>query len=178
VNCSNLGRFTDKAAKIILLRAFGLSPDVLLKKVSIAANNRTEVEETDGVILANEVRRDDAKRVQDITNRLAGQLAKPFAAQGVGFEFRGRYGKNDDTLLQKDEHMADAIRHIGAVPVLGMFSTSNAAGAMLRLRRSWVIVQGRETVSLLAELTGFDLIEYLHSRHKMLAPAIDLIKKS
>ena len=173
---TNLGRFTDKAAKRILGDAFGLSDDVLLKKVTITANDTVETEETDGVVLVSDVSEGDATHVQAMADDLASRLTQPFPASGIGFEFRGRYGKNDDTLIQKDEHMAEAIRALGAVPVMGTFSTSNAEGAITRLRRSWVVVQGRETVDVLAKLTGFDLIEYLKSRSKILSPVIDIIK--
>jgi hypothetical protein len=173
---TNLGRFTDKATKIILAGAFNVIPLVLLKKVTIASNNRTETEETDGVLLVDEVDAKTVARLRTVTNRLKRQLTNPFDAKGLGFEFRGRYGKNDDTLIQKDEHMAHAIRGLGAVPVLATFSTNNARGAIARLRNSWVIVSGMETINLLAELTNIDLVDYLKSRESMLAPVKTLLK--
>jgi len=123
---TNLGRFTDKAAKIILKDAFDLTAEQLLKTVSIKSNNKTETEETDGVVLVAEIPLKLRARVQKIADRLAMSLAKPMTPLGIGFELRGRYGKNDDTLLQKDEHMADAIRELGAVPVMATFSICNA----------------------------------------------------
>src|SRR5262245_40438387 len=51
---TNLGRFTDKATKIILAGAFNVAPLTLRKKVTITANSRTETEETDGVLLIDE----------------------------------------------------------------------------------------------------------------------------
>lgn len=173
---TNLGRFTDKATKIIIAGAFNVPAITLLKKVSIVANNRTETEETDGVLLMNEVDPKTVGRLKDVTNRLKKQLAHPFEASGLGFEFRGRYGKNDDTLIQKDEHMAHAIRDLGAVPVLATFSTNNARGAIARLRGSWVVVAGMETIDLLAELTEINLVDYLKSRKNMLAPVKALLK--
>jgi hypothetical protein len=166
---TNLGRFTDKATKIILAGAFNVTPLTLLKKVTITANNRTETEETDGVLLVDEVDAKAVARLRTITNRLKKQLADPLDAKGLGFEFRGRYGKNDDTLIQKDEHMAHAIRDLGAVPVLAIFSTNNAKGAIARLRNSWVVMAGMETINLLGELTEINLVEYLKSRETMLA---------
>lgn len=173
---TNLGRFTDKATKIILAGAFNVTPLTFLKKVTITANNRTETEETDGVLLLNEVEAKMVARLRSVTNRLKKQLADPFDAQGLGFEFRGRYGKNDDTLIQKDEHMAHAIRGLGAVPILATFSTNNAKGAIARLRNSWVVVAGMETIHLLAELTEVNLVDYLKSRESMLAPVKALLK--
>lgn len=167
---TNLGRFTDKATKVIFGVASGLDAAKLLKTVEISANDAVETEEVDGVLLLDEVDVKMRARLQTVTDRLKTQHSADANARGLGFEFRGRYGKNDDTLLQKDEHMAAAIRGLGAIPVLGMFSTANAATAMARLRRSWVIVAGHETTDLLAELTGFDLIAYLKSRAEMLAP--------
>ncbi len=113
---TNLGRFTDKAAKIILADAFGLSKEQLLKKVEIRSNNTVEIEETDGVILASELTPERGRRVRAVAAKLAQHLQKPFNADGVGFELRGRYGKNDDTLIQKDEHMAEAISSFGSRP--------------------------------------------------------------
>lgn len=173
---TNLGRFTDKATKIILAGAFNVTPLILLKKVTISANNRTETEETDGVLLVDEVDSNMVGRLQTVTNRLKEQLADPFDAKGLGFEFRGRYGKNDDTLIQKDEHMAHAIRDLGAVPVLATFSTNNARGAIARLRNSWVVVAGMETINLLAELTEVNLVDYLKGRESMLAPVKALLR--
>ena len=173
---TNLGRFTDKATKIVLAGTFNVPPLTLLKKVTIAANNRTETEETDGVLLVDEVDAKMVARLRTVTNRLQKQLANPFDAKGLGFEFRGRYGKNDDTLIQKDEHMAHAIRDLGAVPVLATFSTNNAKGAIARLRNSWVVVAGMETINLLAELTEVNLVKYLKSRQSMLAPVKGLLK--
>jgi hypothetical protein len=175
---TNLGRFTDKAAKVILRDAFNLTPEQLLKKVRIRSNDTVEIEETDGVILLNEIPRERRDRVGQIASQLVQRLPKPFDAGGIGFEFRGRYGKNDDTLIQKDEHMAQAIRGLTAVPVMGTFSVCNATGAIARLKRSWVIVSGADTVKLLADLTGFNLIDYLKSRAKMLAPVIALVKQA
>lgn len=172
---TNLGRFTDKATKAILVDAFGLPAEQILKKVKIRSNNKTEIEETDGIILASEVPSALRGRVETVAKRLSQKLAKPFDAKGVGFELRGRYGKNDDTLIQKDEHMADAIRALGAVPILGTFSIANAPGAITRLSRSWLILAGQETVDVLTELTEFDLIKYLKSRSKLLKPVVDLL---
>jgi hypothetical protein len=149
----------------------------LLKKVKIRSNDTVEIEETDGIIMLDEIPSGRRNRVNKIAVQLSKRLPKPFNAAGIGFEFRGRYGKNDDTLIQKDEHMAQAIRALRAVPVMGTFSVCNAAGAIARLKRSWVIVSGNDTVKLLSDLTGFDLINYLKSRAKMLAPVIALVKK-
>lgn len=173
---TNLGRFTDKATKIILAGVFNITPLTLLKKVTITANNRTETEETDGVLLVDEVDPKTVASLKTVTSRLRKQLTEPFDAKGLGFEFRGRYGKNDDTLIQKDEHMAHAIRDLGAVPVLATFSTNNARGAIARLRNSWVVVAGMETINLLAELTEVNLVNYLKSRETMLAPVKALLK--
>jgi hypothetical protein len=173
---TNLGRFTDKATKIILAGAFNVTPLTLLKKVTITANNRIETEQTDGVLLVDEVDDKTVARLRNITKRLQKQLADPFDAKGLGFEFRGRYGKNDDTLIQKDEHMAHAIRDLGAVPILATFSTSNAKGAIARLRNCWVVVEGMKTINLLAELTQINLVDYLKSRESMLAPVKALLK--
>ncbi len=173
---TNLGRFTDKAAKAILISAFGLSAEQVLKRVKIRSNHRTEIEETDGVILADEVSPGHRDKVVRLAKRLGSQLPGPQPTDGLGFEFRGRYGKNDDTLIQKDEHMAAAITELGAVPVLAMFSTCNAAGAMARLKRSWVITAGHETIELLDELTGVDLMAYLRDREELLRPVVALTR--
>ena len=172
---TNLGRFTDKATKVIFAEASGLDAATLLKSVQIQSNAAIETEEIDGVLLLDEVAPKMRPKLEAVTTRLKAQHAADANARGLGFEFRGRYGKNDDTLLQKDEHMAAAIRGLGAIPILGMFSTANAGTAMGRLRRSWVIVAGHETTDLLKELTDFDLIEYLKSRSAMLSPIRKLL---
>lgn len=177
---TNLGRFMDKAAKEVLAHAFNVERSIILKKVEINVDGNLVLEETDGVVLAHEVSPQMREIVRCITDKYANEYAKrlhpPFSAKGVGFEFRGRYGKNDDTLIQKDEHMAAAIRQLHAVPVLAIFSTRNADGAIKRLDKSWVVTTGSETIDIVNELSGVNLMEYLNSRSSILSPVIDLIK--
>jgi hypothetical protein len=72
--------------------------------------------------------------------------------------------------------MAEAIRALGAVPVMGIFSTCNPQVAVRRLSGTWIFVQGQGTIDLMKELTGFDLIAYLKSRDKLLGPVVQMLK--
>lgn len=139
---TNLGRFTDKATKTLLTAASGLPPEKLLRKVTIRSNDAAETEEMDSVLMLDEVSASMRPALSNVIEQLSSVDPKPFAARGIAFELRGRYGKNDDTLIQKDEHMASAMRELGAIPVLGIFSTVNAPQAIARLKRSWVIRLG------------------------------------
>lgn len=158
-SCStNLGRFFDKASKLLLSETFGIPLDTLQKKMNVGSS----VEQADAVVLVNEavINKDRLLAViQQINHN----------AVGLGFEFRSRYGKNDDTLLQKDENVAEAMQKNGLVPVLAVFSTNNAAGAIRRLKRKWHSLQGEELLVFLHNLTGFDLKQYLQSRTDLLS---------
>ncbi len=172
---TNLGRFAEKATTTMLSVAFGLTAPQLLKTLTITANEVVETEATDGVLLVDEVQPDSRDRLKKVASRLSNELSSPFDAKGIGFEIRGRYGKNDDTLLQKDRHMAQAIqKKWGAVPVLATFSINNAPGFQ-KLAGSWVIRASQQTIDLLAELTNVNLIDYLKSRKKILEPVKKLL---
>lgn len=173
---TNLGRFTDKAAKDILIHAFGVPKATILKRVEIQSNNKIEVEETDGVIMLSDIPKQHHDRLNKVIADLRPRTRDPKRNySGVGFELRGRYGKNDDTLIQKDEHMAHALEEINAIPVLATFSTANALSAVRRLHRSWVFVSGAATIKLIEDLTDFNLMDYLDDRNFLLKPVVDLV---
>jgi len=166
---TNLGRFTDKATKIIFTEAFNIPMDQFLVKIEIDSNGKKEIEEVDGFITFDNIpeswKKHFDKSLQQYHSKCKELIKKPI---GFGFEFRGRYGKNDDSLLQKDEHMSSALLNKNVIPVLGIFSTSNAQGSIKRLQKSWLILTGHETTDFIKELTDFDLIAYLQSRkHKI-----------
>lgn len=162
-SCStNLGRFLDKASKLLLSESFGLPQSVITKDLLIEIGGKQMVEQADAMIDGNEITKNH-HLLKSVLDRLKTDK------KGLGFEFRSRYGKNDDSLVQKDEHMSQALMQAGVVPVMAIYSSNNAVSAVKRLSRSWHVVQGRELLSLMRDLTNFDLEEYLKSRDGMLS---------
>jgi len=152
--------------------------DEFLLKIEIDSNGTKEIEEVDGFITLNNIPEEFKEPFKTFLDkykeRCSSIIEKPI---GFGFEFRGRYGKNDDSLLQKDEHMSSALINHKVIPVLGIFSTSNAIGSIKRLEKSWLILEGNDTTYFIKECTEFDFIEYLKSRKHKIDKVMNLIHK-
>jgi len=167
-----IGDMYEKFVRAVVMYCLGLSENQIRYSFDIDIDGRLQTRSLDvsidsntitDTLLALTVRQEFARIAQE----LDPTSSQPFSSIGV-MEVRSCYMIGDSKRIQADESAAVYARTARLLPILMVFCSTSLPSPLIRLRRSWYVVEGRKAYDLLQQLTGFDLYGFLAANRSTL----------
>ena len=156
-----IGDMYENMFSHLLTKKFQIPSEDLHFNVVVEINGRQQTRSTDGLILKKKFKEGFPKNW--------------FNFEGAGFELRSCYQIGDSKRIQADYDMALELSKRNIKPIMLIFCNTSLKSPVKRLAKSWELYEGEDSFSLIKDITGVDLFDFMKRNEKIFSETLEEI---